>query len=282
MAQFESLSTQSTDNFGSNKSLYKFNDRLNNESYKNLIDMRNKIFLRMSHKDRSTSCQNMSIWEKKPVDFTRKLYDPHPPKRNTQAAIKPWEYDRFLRSAEDENIFWEKEEPKKTVASQVLDSAFSNTYDNWQKDFEASFRLETPNGARMNAAHSMSFREGLNQFKNPKDHDFRGLHSLSNQPEFIAKNDKDPQKLKFLSKNLNQIHGLSDGTCLRDVEDDQQMGDPVKKKEPQYDPKLILPRLAFPNKYNAYTRNRTTNNSADDAYWERLIPELNRTWANQK
>ena len=60
------------------------------------------------------------------------------------------------------------------------------------------------------------------------------------------------------------------------------MGDPVKKKEPQYDPKLILPRLAFPNKYNAYTRNRTTNNSADDAYWERLIPELNRTWANQK
>ena len=89
----------------------------------------------------------MSIWEKKPVDFTRKLYDPHPPKRNTQAAIKPWEYDRFLRSAEDENIFWEKEEPKKTVASQVLDSAFSNTYDNWQKDFEASFRLETPNGS---------------------------------------------------------------------------------------------------------------------------------------
>ena len=33
-------------------------------------------------------------------------------------------------------------------------------------------------GARMNAAHSMSFREGLNQFKNPKDHDFRGVCTL--------------------------------------------------------------------------------------------------------
>ncbi len=60
------------------------------------------------------------------------------------------------------------------------------------------------------------------------------------------------------------------------------MGDLVKKKDPNYDAKLILPKLAFPNKYNAYTRFKTNNNSADDAYWDRLLPALNKTWNKEK
>ena len=55
------------------------------------------------------------------------------------------------------------------------------------------------------------------------------------------------------------------------------MGDLVRKKDLRYNPKLILPRLEFPNKYNAYTRFKSTND-ADDAYWERLIPALNKEW----
>ncbi len=59
------------------------------------------------------------------------------------------------------------------------------------------------------------------------------------------------------------------------------MGDQVLKKPDNYEPKLILPRLQFPNKYDAYTRFKTNNASADDAYYERLIPALNKKWLQE-
>ena len=57
------------------------------------------------------------------------------------------------------------------------------------------------------------------------------------------------------------------------------MGDLVMKKEANYQSKLVLPRIQFPNKYDAYTRFRTNNASADDAYYERLMLHLNKKWA---
>ena len=59
------------------------------------------------------------------------------------------------------------------------------------------------------------------------------------------------------------------------------MGNPVLKKPENYEPKLVLPKLQFPNKYEAYTRFRTNNASADDAYYERLIPTLNKKWSEE-
>ncbi len=120
------------------------------------------------------SCQN--VWEKKPVDFTRKLYKPHPPKRNTRESIRPEQYDRFLRSSADESIFWEKPEEKKKANEQMLESSFFNeSFENWKKDFETQFRIVDPLAAKIQASKAMSFREGLDTYRNPRDHDFRGV-----------------------------------------------------------------------------------------------------------
>lgn len=53
------------------------------------------------------------------------------------------------------------------------------------------------------------------------------------------------------------------------------MGDLVKKREPRYEPKLLLPRLAYPNKYTSYTRFPIMSEGAEDNFWSRLIPAFN-------
>ncbi len=76
---------------------------------------------------------------------------------------------------------------------------------------------------------------------------------------------------------------ICDSSLLRDIDESMpQLGDSIKKKEKLYDSKLFLPKLAFPNKYNAFTRFRTNNNSAEDAYWERVLPTLNKIWSKEK
>lgn len=176
-----------------------------------------------------------------------------------------------------------KKRIKKKANEQMVDELFLvDSLENWQ-DFDTYIRVQTPQGARMHASKNMSFRENLDQYQIPKDHDFRPLEKhIYGLPDFQVKSEKDPQNIKFKIKNLNIVNGLSDGTCLRDMQDDHQMGDLVKKKDLRYNPKLILPRLQFPTKYDAYTRFKTNNASADDAYWERLIPKLNMMWKENK
>lgn len=60
------------------------------------------------------------------------------------------------------------------------------------------------------------------------------------------------------------------------------MGDLVKKKEPQYDPNLILPKLPFPTKNNAYSRYRQRDRSVESAFWDRVLPKLNSKWSSEK
>lgn len=66
----------------------------------------------------------------------------------------------------------------------------------------------------MNAANSMSFREGLDQFKNPKDHDFRGVsifkYEMSNSVSLLLflSNSKVNFK-KLIRLNLNLEHYLN-------------------------------------------------------------------------
>lgn len=283
MTQYESPDAAKNSNFRSNSEQYKFKHKLDNETYNRLIEKRDHIFLRMGYKvDRSVSCQN--VWDKKPVDFSRKLYRPQPPKRNTRESIRPQEYDRFLRSSADESIFWEKPEEKKKANEQMIENSLFNTesFENWKKDFETQFRLQDPLGAKIRSSKAMSFREGLDMYQNPRDHDFRGhARHLYGLPDFETKYEKDPMKLKFKTKNLDKFNGFADNSCLREFEDDHQMGDLVLKKEANYESKLVLPKLQFPNKYDAYTRNKTNNASADDAYYERLIPKLTKKWAEE-
>ena len=148
MTQLINSDIQASNNFKSESDLYKFSDRLENEALKKLDNRRNNAHSKL---DRSVSnskifSDNSSIWNRKPVDFSRRLYDPCPPKRNTREAIKPWTYDKYLRLPEDESIFWEREEEKKQVADHLLENVLADNFEDWKADFEKSFRLLTPTG----------------------------------------------------------------------------------------------------------------------------------------
>ena len=60
-----------------------------------------------------------------------------------------------------------------------------------------------------------------------------------------------------------------------------QMGDPVKKKEPHYVQSLILPNLPFPNRFNGYTRYRRRDRSVESAYWDRVLCKLDEKWSEE-
>jgi hypothetical protein len=167
------------------------------------------------------------------VDLSWKLYQPKPPKRNTREAIRPWIYDKYLRSDEEnamiEKYFDKNEFKGKTIQELVLDEVGSIgakvNIPETKDEFQAAFRLPTPQGARIEASKTMGFRIGLDQFKNPKPHDFRGvlnaleavafqliiynffyfqLKPIYGAPEFQTLFEADPNNVKFLSKNLSK------------------------------------------------------------------------------
>ena len=127
--------------------------------------------------------ENFGEWDKNAVDLSWKLYQPRPPKRNTREAIRPWIYDKYLRSDEEnamiEKYFDKNEFKGKTIQELVLDEVGSIgakvIVPETKDEFQAAFRLPTPQGARIEASKTMGFRIGLDQFKNPKPHDFRGV-----------------------------------------------------------------------------------------------------------
>lgn len=126
----------------------------------------------------------LTIWDKEPVDFSLKLYHPHPPKRNSREAIKPWLYDRFLKPIDnsdranktDENMAHKKQMDEYLSS---YDSSLKENNENEEPEFIAGIRLRTAKGARMDAAKSMGYRDSLEQYKNPVPHDFRGVISLA-------------------------------------------------------------------------------------------------------
>lgn len=183
-----------------------FNDRKTYEASKDLEQVRSKKSTEKELKQTPTS-----VWDIKPVDFSLRLYHPRPPKRNTREAIKPWTYDRYLRSMPESSTSHDqsttttigaklankvalnfllgyslseslKNDPVDIDSSDADDNDdeyydLAHSLDN-SSQFRSSFRLLTPNRARIEASKTMSFRDGLDQFKNPIPHDFRGVISF--------------------------------------------------------------------------------------------------------
>jgi hypothetical protein len=75
-----------------------------------------------------------------------------------------------------------------------------------------------------------------------------------------------------------KVHGLENSLELRKIEGGLQMGDQTHTPEPTYLPRLILPKLPFPNRFYGYTRFRPQNRSIESAYWDRVLPILNAKW----
>lgn len=129
-----------------------------------------------------------SIWDVQPIDFSVKLYHPKPTKRNSKEAIKPWTYDKYLRPIQPgENQLPEKISADKHIVESYLNENYDYNKQDSEVDFQKSFRLLTPNGARVEASKQMGFRDGLEQYKNPRPHDFRGVFIRKKEEFFCFK-----------------------------------------------------------------------------------------------
>ena len=148
-----------------------FYNKRNFEAYRSLIETRSE-----KQKPFENKKEINSIWDLDPIDFSVKLYHPKPPKRNSKDAIKPWTYEKYLRPIQrDNNQVPEKISADKYIVESYMNQNYESNNSNTELDFKKSFRALTPNGARIQASKSMSFREGLEKYKNPKPHDFRGV-----------------------------------------------------------------------------------------------------------
>ena len=167
-----------------NKKKNSFNDKTNLEASCLLIKTRSN-----SYKPTRRSKQIDSEWDKEPIDFTWKLYHPNPPKRNSRDAIKPWLYDNYLKG--DKRIFYDSEqyssvEGLEEKKNKILNNLFKSKQDAAESDeFKIRFKMTTPNAARLEAAKTMGFREGLDSYTDPKPHDFRGVSLIYNQGKKI-------------------------------------------------------------------------------------------------
>lgn len=152
-------------------SIIDFCSKRNFEASRSLIEIRSE-----KQKPYEKKKEINSIWDLEPIDFSVKLYHPKPPKRNSKEAIKPWTYDKYLRPIQQgNNQLSEKNSADKCLVESYMNENYARNNSNTELDFQKSFRVLTPNGARIQASKSMSFREGLEQYKNPKPHDFRGV-----------------------------------------------------------------------------------------------------------
>ena len=99
--------------------------------------------------------------------------------------MKPWRYtDEFTtrKSSEKEisaveyiNNLSKEFEVDKLTESYTFGKDNSKEFEDNSSgsDFFAQIRLPRPNTARIEAAKTMGFRDGLEQFKNPKSYDHR-------------------------------------------------------------------------------------------------------------
>lgn len=158
--------------------LNSFQNKREYEASRNLIETRSEN----QHPYQKVKEIN-SIWDQDPVDFSLRLYHPKPPKRNSREAIKPWIYDKYLRPIDPDILQRNSESPKKSVEKVILNSFLSGESeksDSTDADnlFQTSFRVLTPNGARIEASKSMGYRNSLEQFKNPGSFDHRGVNNF--------------------------------------------------------------------------------------------------------
>lgn len=149
--------------------------------YKNTFDARNDYLANKEYfNDRSQNSKLPknpvrvnSIWERKPVDFTWKLYHPKPPKRNSREAIKPWQYDKFLKPIESlhsSSSFNLSEKSEENFGNKYLSESLNKMFNLKEesldlREFSTLFKPLTASKDKIDTAKTMSYRDGLDQYE---------------------------------------------------------------------------------------------------------------------
>ena len=94
--------------------------------------------------------------------------------------MKPWKYNDGKSSSLSKEKEVSAENYIKNLSKEFkVDNLMSNSKSSFdleersEPDFRGKFRLPSPNTARMDAAKSMGYRDGLDQYRNPKSYDHR-------------------------------------------------------------------------------------------------------------
>lgn len=195
-------------NSTTNKS-FEFDVKNSFDSHKEIDDIRSRSF-----KLKPIVKQESSVWDIKPVDFTWKLYQPQPPKRNSRESMKPQKYNEKINDFVDDLDKHNDKDSKKQLLDEFLDEnnriqrlAFlPDLQPQEPTEFKGSFRLQTPNGARIEASKTMGYRDGLEKYKLPTKYDHRPLKPIKSLglPEFNAKIEPDPFNINLKLNGLSQ------------------------------------------------------------------------------
>ncbi len=161
---------------------HSFKDKLNYEAKTSLLNKRDKISIK---KNELKLNAKKNIWERDPIDFNPSIYHPRPPKRNSKEAIKPWLYDKYLKPVEktkDDVSFLNNRLSKIELFNEA--NYHRNNNDSRQ-DFQLFFRALSPDEDRFKAAQTNGFRDLIGNYKNPIEHDFRGVFEILFFVEFL-------------------------------------------------------------------------------------------------
>lgn len=151
-------------------------DKENFEAITNLTRLRGSSYDDYEATKKSINDTYASVWDKKPIDFSPRLYHPRPPKRNSRESMKPWKYGRDSHREVCGSVSSSaKLRIPLDLKDYLRDKSHKEMIEETRSDFQRSFRLLTANGARIEASKSMGFRDGLDQYRNPEPHDFRGV-----------------------------------------------------------------------------------------------------------
>jgi len=204
------------------------------------------------------------IWKRPPPDFRYAVYDPRPPKRNTQAAMQPWRYGPLGAAGA-------RQRPPPRLPG-LLTAPPERL-----KPLVTQFHIDRPFTAKKKFV-----RRGQNEpgaYQDPAPHDYRQYPPLKKLglDEFVTKYEKDPFNIQFKSKRLNHIHGLPFEPPTRDLVEGRQMAPPVPPP-PQWEQALRLTKTLWPQKSAAYTRHRRRHRAAYSAFLERVEGQLDAAW----
>ncbi|PAA63402.1 hypothetical protein BOX15_Mlig032252g1 [Macrostomum lignano] len=217
------------------------------------------------------------IWRRPPPDFRPQAWEPRPPKRNSRDAVQPWRY-RLESDARYEAAAAVAPGDRLPALGQT--AAQKKQQQQQKQRMQTLFRLMRPNTAKQRFVQEGALPREPYGTVGP--HDFRQYPPIQSLglPEFTTAIEKDPNNIRFLSRNRDTIVGpLHEIKNMRDASGTMWS---AVRQPPKWDPRLHLQQNPFPNISCEYTRYRPRNRNPFDGFMDTVEAGLEKRWLAEK
>ncbi|XP_043922690.1 uncharacterized protein LOC122798087 [Protopterus annectens] len=204
---------------------------------------------------------DFDIWQRKPPDFTPKLYRslnlPRKTSKITNSDIrKTSSYDAINKL----QIF------TNTNISAALDLP----------QFVTRFKNFGPYEANIQFVKTGQYPK--DKYSNPKPHDFRQLET--NIPDFDTSCERDPFNLKLKLEQISDVNESCHTMNIRPKNIRLERLTTHKPADPKWDKSLIFPKEPWPPKSASYTRHKRRQN-VHSAFMDRVNEKLTKVWQEE-